>query len=83
MSKSSKLHNELARKALYGIVAPIQEAGGSTAEIMVVLESTVAGVLLACERINESTPCQTDSMLMGLEEGVRNRISAIRAGGER
>ncbi len=75
-------HNEMARKALFGIVRPIADEGGGTSEIMVVLESAVAGVVLSMRSQASKTPAVTDGMPMGPEEGARNRIAKIRDKGK-
>jgi hypothetical protein len=74
---ASKRHNEISRDLLMRIVKPVTEAGGGTSEIMVILESVVAGVLTACAKIDNHDASQRDSMLMALEDGVRNRLAQI------
>ena len=51
MSEASRLHNEVATKALHAIMEPMTKAGASDAAVMVVLESVILGVLMANERL--------------------------------
>jgi len=80
MSRQSEIHNKMAGKVVQQIVRAILNNGGKTSSVRVLLESVVTGVLLACERIDGSKPSTTDSMLMGLESSVRDRIFEIREG---
>lgn len=75
--EASKRHNEISRDLLFRIVRPVIDAGGTTSEVMVVLESVVAGVLTACAKLDGHNTSQRDSMLMALEDGVRNRLASI------
>jgi hypothetical protein len=59
------------------------EAGGTTGEVMVILESVVAGVLTACAELDGHNAEQRDSMLMVLESRVRGRLATIPVGGQR
>lgn len=77
MADKHTRHNEISRDLLMRIVKPVIDAGGTTSEVMVILESVVAGVLTACARIDGHNASQRDSMLMGLEDGVRKRLSEI------
>lgn len=70
-------HNEISRDLLTRIVKPVIDAGGSTSEVMVILESVVAGVLTACAKLDGHNASQRDSMLMGLEDGVRGRLATM------
>ena len=76
MSASDR-HNEISRDLLMRIVKPVIDAGGSTSEVMVLLESVVAGVLTACAKIDGHDAGQRDSMLMALESGVRGRLMQL------
>jgi len=74
MTTMAETHNRLAGKFLKSIVRETLDAGCSTGEIYVVLESVVAGVLMACGEIEGLDARGRDSMLMALETGVRNRL---------
>lgn len=75
---ASKRHSEISRDLLFRIVKPVIDAGGTTSEVMAILESVVAGVLTACAKIDGHNAQQRDSMLMALEERVRLRLLEIR-----
>jgi hypothetical protein len=80
MTDASKRHNEISRDLLMRIVKPVIEAGGTTSEVMVILESVVAGVLTACAEIDARDEAHRDGMLMALESGVRQRLEVIPLG---
>lgn len=75
--QASNRHNELSRDLLMRIVKPVIDNGGTTSELMVILESVVAGVLTACAKIDGTNAAHRDGMLMGLEDGVRNRLEKL------
>lgn len=74
MSEQSDLHNRLAGTIVAQIVKPPLEAGGQTSDVLVLLESVVAGVMMACAKLNGWSPAGRDAMLMTLESGVRERL---------
>jgi len=74
---ASKRHNEISRDLLFRIVKPVIDAGGTTSEVMVILESVVAGVLTACAKIDGRDEAHRDGMLMALESRVRERLLTI------
>lgn len=74
MGKQSELHNRIAVEVVKQIVKPPIEAGGKTSDVLVILESVVAGVITACGKIDGWDANGRDSMLMVLEGGVRNRL---------
>jgi hypothetical protein len=61
MSKMTEVHNRTAGEIVAAIVKPVAEAGGTYADILVITESVILGVLLYGERI-------------GLEELALDRI---------
>jgi hypothetical protein len=69
---ASKRHNDISRDLLTRIVKPVIEADGTTSEIMVILESVVAGVLTACAALDGHDAAQRDSMLTALESVCAN-----------
>jgi hypothetical protein len=70
MAAASERHNAISRDVLLRV-------GGTTSEVMVILESVVAGVLTACAVLDDHDAQQRDSMLMALEDGVRGRLADI------
>lgn len=77
MPDAAKRHNDISRDLLMRIVKPVLEAGGGTSDVMVILESVVAGVLTACAEIDGKDTKHRDGMLMALEDGVRGRLETI------
>jgi hypothetical protein len=75
MSASDR-HNAISRDVLFRIFEPVR-AGGATSEVMVILESVVAGVLTACAVLDDRDAQQRDSMLMALEDRVRGRLADL------
>lgn len=82
MSKQTEIHNRIAGGIVKQIVTPPIEAGGETSDVLVVLESVVAGVIMACGKIDGWDARGRDSMLMALEDGVRNRLVEMAVGGK-
>jgi hypothetical protein len=80
MPDAARRHNDISRDLLMRIVKPVIEAGGTTGEVMVILESVVAGVLTACAEIDGHSAEQRDGMLMALEARVRARLETIPVG---
>lgn len=74
MSTQSDIHNRLAGQIVAQIVKPPLEAGGHVSDVLVLLESVVAGVMMACARVDGWNPAGRDAMLMTLETGVRDRL---------
>lgn len=73
MSDAAALHNRVAREALRAIVQPMIDAGTSDADIMVVLESVVLGVLLYCEGAENVSRPATIERLDSLTAAVAER----------
>lgn len=51
MSKQAALHNRLAGQIAASIIKPVLEAGGTTTDVMVLTESVITGVALACIKL--------------------------------
>jgi hypothetical protein len=69
------IHNATARQIVASIVRPTINAGGDMADVMVLLETVVTGVLTVAVRLGGDRPT-LDVFL----DGVRNRMTAIRLG---
>ncbi len=71
-----KIGNESYRKAMVDIVKPTLDAGGKDSDVMVVLESTVTGVLLALHKRPEIAAGMLEE---GLVPRVLERLSDYQA----
>lgn len=78
-TSQSDLHNRLAGLIVGEIVRPVIESGGATSNVLVLLESVVAGVLIACAELDGLSPAGRDALLMALEAAVRDRLAEIEA----
>jgi hypothetical protein len=67
------LHNRLAGEIVTSIVRPVIANGGSMQEVLVLTESVLVGVSLACVRLGGD-----DKMLDVMVEGARRRLAEIR-----
>lgn len=65
-------HNQSVHKALEAIVAPTIASGGSSTDVLVVLESVVWGVVMAMLKLDKRLN-SLDAILFVLTEGVSNR----------
>lgn len=74
MSRQTDIHNKIAGEIVKSIVRPPIEAGGKTSDVLVLLESVVVGVIMACGKIDGWDVHGRDTMLMTLEDSVRNRL---------
>jgi len=71
----AQLHNATSREAMNSIMTPLINGYATTSEVLVILESVVAGVLTACAATNNHDAAQRDTMLMAIEDGVRRRLA--------
>lgn len=69
------LHNRLAGEIVKSIVRPILTGGGSLSDVMVLTESVLLGVCLACVRLGGD-----EKALDIMVENVRGRLAEIRLG---
>lgn len=74
MSEQSDLHNRIVGEIVRSIVVPPLEAGGDYKSVLIVLESVVAGVLLAMVKLGGD-----NIVLDVLMEGVKARVEEIMA----
>lgn len=75
MSDMAELHNRLAGKIVADIVKPVIEAGGTSSDYLVLLESIVVGVML-------TIPSRADDDLarcLALCRAAAHRCAGIRA----
>jgi hypothetical protein len=78
MPTPQELHNEIAGKIVKSIVNPIVEAGGDAPDIMVLLETVAAGVMLVIVKEGgEEAACKAFS------SGLRTRLRELRARAEK
>ncbi len=54
--KQRELHNKLAGEIVKSIVVPPLEAGGSTTDVLILLESVITGVYAACVKLGGDPP---------------------------
>ena len=71
--RQRKLHNEIAGKIVESIVRPPIEAGGSSIDVLIVLESVVAGVLSVVIKVGGDA-----HVLEEFFDGVRQRMAHVR-----
>jgi len=67
------LHNQLAGKIVASIVKPPLDHGGSETDVLVLLESVVAGVVLAITRLGGD-----EVVLDTFMEAVKERLAKLR-----
>lgn len=70
------LHNRLAGEIVASIVRPVYDAGGGPTDVMVLTESVLVGVALACIRLGGD-----DTVLDVMFERAKKRLAEIRLGG--
>lgn len=68
-----ELHNRLAGQIVISIVKPVSEAGGTTSDVMVLTESVLVGVALACIRLGGD-----DRVLDVMFERAKARLAELR-----
>jgi len=69
----AELHNKLAGEIVGSIVRPIMTTGGKTTDVMVLTESVLVGVALACIRLGG------DEMVLDvIFERARERLAELR-----
>lgn len=73
VNRETELHNRLAGEIVRSIVVPVVEGGGTTSEILVLLESVNVGVLLAVAKLGGDEP-----IVDVLTERVKSRLAEIR-----
>ena len=72
----SELHNRLAGQIIASIVKPPLEAGGSTSNVLILLESVIVGTVLACTK-----PGDGEIALDKVVDRAKARLAAIRRRG--
>ena len=70
------LHNRLAGDIVQAMIEPIRDSGGTPADVLVLLESIIAGIVLI---IAEET--DDEEVLEVLFERLRERLPALRRRG--
>lgn len=68
-----ELHNRLAGQIVISIVKPVSEAGGTTSDVMVLTESVLVGVALACIRLGGD-----DTVLDVMFDHAKARLAELR-----
>ena len=69
------LHNQLAGKIVASIVKPPLDNGGGTADVLVLLESVITGVVLAVTKLGGD-----EIVLDTITESVKERLAKDRLG---
>jgi len=70
---ATKLHNEMAGELVKAIVKPIINGGGTIPQVMVLTESVLVGVALACIRLGGD-----EKVLDTMVDAAKNRLAEIR-----
>lgn len=73
MASQSELHNRLAGEIVASIVRPIMTSGGSTEAVMVLTESVLVGVALACIKLGGD-----EKVLDVMVDAAKKRLAEIR-----
>jgi hypothetical protein len=73
----AEIHNKNAGLIVKAIVKPMLEAGGEFTDILVLLETIVAGVMIVAVK-SETSDVGDDEVLDALVEGVRERLKEMR-----
>jgi hypothetical protein len=69
----SELHNRLAGQIIASIVKSPLEAGGSTTNVLILLESVIVGTVLACTKLGDG-----EIVLDTVVNRAKARLAAIR-----
>ncbi len=75
MTDQNELHNRLAGQIVASIVRPPIEAGGAYTDVMILAESVLVGVALACIKLGGD-----NVVLDVMFERAKERLSEIRLG---
>lgn len=75
MNEQSELHNRLAGQIVASIVKPPLENGGGTTAIMVLMESVIVGVALACIKLGGD-----EIVLDTMFDAAKDRLAHLRLG---
>ncbi|TCU34116.1 hypothetical protein [Rhizobium azibense] len=73
MANQSEVHNENVGKIVKSIISPVIMGGGSLTDVMVLMESVIVGVSLACIKLG-GDELVLDIML----KGAKARLAEIR-----
>ena len=76
MTDQSELHNQLAGQIVASIVKPVIENGGETTDVMVLTESVVVGVALACIKLGGD-----ERVLDVIFDRAKDRLAELRLTG--
>ncbi len=68
-----ELHNRLAGEIVKSIVKPLLETGGTTTDVLILLESVVTGVYAACVRLGGDPPVWSV-----MSERIEERLAEMR-----
>jgi hypothetical protein len=72
-------HNELVVPIIKALAKPVVDAGGDIADVLILLESVIAGVVVFTTRQWPTTTATDDLILDTLMNGVRRRLKDYRA----
>lgn len=76
MSTQSDLHNRLAGEIVASIVKPPLKAGGGYPDVLVLLESTIVGVMLVVAKLGGD-----EIVLDTVVDNAKKRLAELRLGG--
>lgn len=76
MTDQAELHNQIAGQIVASIIRPVVESGGSTADVMILTESVVTGVALACIKLGGD-----ERVLDVVFERAKERLATLRLSG--
>jgi hypothetical protein len=74
MTSQSEIHNLVAAPMVHAIVRPVLDNGGRHEDVLVLLESITAAVLLICTKEGSD-----EAVLQAFTEGVAKRMAEMRA----
>lgn len=73
MADQTELHNRLAGQIVASIVKPVIESGGTPIQVMVLTESVLVGVALACIKLGGD-----EKVLDIMVDAARKRLAELR-----
>ncbi|MFZ2869631.1 hypothetical protein [Zavarzinia sp.] len=78
LQTAASLHNQQAREIVARMIRTAVDHGGTTADILVLAESVLTGIVIFAMRDN---PAGSELLLLAIANGARARLAEIRAGG--
>lgn len=79
--KQSALHNKIAGEIVKSIINPVAESGGNIGDVMILTESVLVGVALACIRFGGDEAVLELMFTRAAKRLADIRLSGIQADG--